>query len=474
MKRLLSIIVFLSSTAKAQKLNIVDFGAVADGKTFNTRSIQAAIDSCSKKGGKVIIPAGVFITGTLYIKNNTTIHLEKNAVLKGGASFDDYPDNKVEYKNYFSHFPDGSNRTNKALLFAENVTNIKIEGKGTIDGNGKSSEFSLGDETVVARSWERPCGILFISCKQILVQNITLTNSAYWLQNYINCDGLTLRGLNIYNHANHNNDGMDIDSRNVLIENCTIDSEDDALCFKSHSRNNFCENIVVRNCVIASNCNAIKFGTTSIGGFKNINITNCTIRKASESPFFNWQKSVKDIELPITILAGIAIESTDGANIENINISNLKMKDVQTPIFIMLGNRGRKQPGDTTAAPIGSVKNISISNITAKAHSKISSSITAFPGQYVENIQLNNIAISNMGKGTADDAKIILPENPGVYPENRMYGQIYPASAFYIRHAKNITLNNIRLVNRNKDERLPIITDDVFDVKVNGLKLSDK
>lgn len=473
MKRLTYIILFFSNGVIAQTHNIVDYGAIADGKTLNTISIQKAIDDCSQKGGKVIIPAGIFMTGTLYIKNNVTIYLEKNGVIKGGSSFDDYPNNNVAYKNYFSHFPDGSLRTNKALLFAENVHNITIEGKGTIDGNGKSSDFSLGDETAVAKSWERPCGILFIGCKNILVQDIYLMNSAYWLQNYLNCDSVVLRRLKIYNHANHNNDGMDIDSRNVLIENCTIDSEDDAMCFKSHSRNNICENIVVRNCDIASNCNAIKFGTTSIGGFKNINISNCTIHKAIESPFFNWQKELHDIELPITNLAGIAIESTDGAVIDNINISNIKIKDVQTPIFIVLGNRGRKQPGDTSLAPTGSIKNIFLNNITAKSHSKISSSITAFPGQYLENIQLNNISINNMGKGTIEDAKIILPENAGVYPENRMYGEVYPAAAFYIRHVKNITLNNIHLKNRNTDKRPPIILYDVIGEKVNRLKISN-
>ncbi|UEG49529.1 hypothetical protein LK994_12885 [Ferruginibacter lapsinanis] len=472
MKQLLYCILFFSSSITAQTYNIIDYGAVADGKTLNTVSIQKAIDACSQKGGKVIVPAGIFMTGTLYVKDNVTIYLEKNATIKGGAFFTDYPDNVVQYKNYFSHFPDGSLRTNKALLFAENVHNITIEGKGTIDGNGKSSDFNLGDETAVARSWERPCGILFISCKKILVQNIRLTNSAYWLQNYLNCDSVTLRGLTIYNHANHNNDGMDIDSRNVLIENCTIDSDDDALCFKSHSRNNICENIVVRNCDIASNCNAIKFGTTSIGGFRNIKISNCRIHKAAESPFFNWQKQLTDIELPITNLAGIAIESTDGATIDNINISDIKMKDVQTPIFIVLGNRGRKQPGDTASAPVGSIKNITLENITAKAHSKISSSITAFPGQYLENIQLNNISINNMGKGTVADASIILPENPAVYPENRMYGEIYPAAAFYIRHVKGITLNDIYLKNRNSDKRLPIIMNDVINGKVNVLKVT--
>jgi polygalacturonase len=464
-----SLFFLMTQIVSAQTYNILDYGAIADGKTINTKAIQTAIDRCSHTGGRVMVPAGIFVTGTLYIKSKVTICLADSAKILGSPSFSDYPNNEVQYKNFFTHFPDGRTRTNKALFFAEGMSNITITGKGTIDGNGTSKEFDLGDDAFSAKSKERPCTILFINCKRIKVTNIHLTDPAYWLENYINCDGLLLKGLSIYNHSNSNVDGMDIDSRNVIVDSCTIDSDDDAICFKSHSRNNICENIVVRNCTIASNCNAIKFGTTSIGGFRNIRISHCTIHRSAESPIFHWQKSLKYIDEPITAIAGIAIEMTDGGVVDNINISDIKMNDVQTPVFIVLANRGRKQVGDTAIAPVGVIKNIVLKNITATSHSKMTSSITAFPGYYVENVMLDNIHLNDMGGGDSTDAKIILKENPTAYPENRMYGYVYPASGLYIRHVKNIVLNNIRLDLKNPDLRPAVILEDVIGGKIKGV-----
>jgi polygalacturonase len=473
-KPTLSILLSLSTfIVSAQSYNILDYGAIADATTINTKAIQAAIDHCSQTGGKVIVPAGVFITGTLYIKSNVTIYLSDRAKIIGSPSFADYPDNEVHYKNFFTHFPNGNSRTNKALFFAEGMHDITITGKGTIDGNGASKDFNLGDDAHSEKSKERPCTILFINCKKIKLEDIHLIDPAYWLENYIDCDGLLLKGLSIYNHSNYNADGMDIDSRNVTIEDCNIDSDDDAICFKSHSKNNLCEDIIVRNCTIASNCNAIKFGTTSIGGFRNINISNCVIKHSAESPIYHWQKTLPFIDKPITALAGIAIEMTDGGMIDSITISDIKMTDVQTPIFLFLGNRGRKQPGDTSIAPIGKIKNIVLDNIAATSDSKMTSSITAFPGYYIENINLNNIVFNGMGGGDSNEAKIILKENPMAYPENRIYGYVYPASGLYIRHVKNISLNKIQFNFRNKEYRPAIIMDDVIDGKVNELKVKD-
>jgi polygalacturonase len=462
---------FLATSISAQTYNITAYGAVADGKTINTKSIQTAIDSCAKTGGRVLIPAGIFVTGTLYIKSNVTIYLDVAAKILGSPSFTDYPDNEVHYKNFFTHFPDGRSRTNKALLFAEGVHDIAITGKGTIDGNGASKEFDLGDDGASQRSKERPCTILFISCTKVAVTNIHLTNPAYWLQNYLNCDGLLLKGLTIYNHSNTNVDGMDIDSRNVTIDSCNIDSDDDAICFKSHSRNNICENITVRNCTIASNCNAIKFGTTSIGGFRNIKIAHCVIHKSAESPIFHWQKVLRFIDEPITAISGISIEITDGGIADNINIADIQMSDVQTPFFLFLGNRGRKQVGDTSVVPVGKMKNITLSNITATSHSKMTSSITAFPGYYVENVTLNNIHINNTVVGDSTDAKIILPENATAYPENRIYGDVYPASGLYMRHVKNITIDKFVLHLKSKDGRPATIMEDVTGSKINRFQL---
>ncbi len=461
---------FLSCTDK-KEFNILNYGAIGDNSTLNTEAIQKAINACHEKGGgKVIIPKGTFLSGTIYMKHNVNLHLEAEAILKGSPSFKDYPDNEVKYINSFSHRTDRV-FGNKALLFGEGVKNISITGSGTIDGSGDSPEFQLGNDSNF-ESRSRPCMLLFIDSKNIKVYDLNLRNSAYWLQNYLGCETLHLKGLNIYNHTNFNQDATDIDARNVLIEDCVIDADDDGICLKSHDPNRIVENVVVRNCTIASNCNAVKFGTKSDGGFKDIYISNCFIRKASEDNVRKWQEALEFIELPTTVISGFALESVDGGIIENVQVSDIEMEDVQTPIFIIMGRRNVGQAGNdefynsenTTPDPalaVGKVSNISFKNITARSHSKMASSITSVPGHYIENISLENIKISSMGNGTRREAGTELTEYNGFYPENRMYGFVYPASGFYLRHIKNITLKNVELEVRNKDYRSPVILDNV-------------
>lgn len=456
--------------AKAQTYNVKDFGAVGDGKTMNTKAIQNAIDKCAQTGGQVLIPAGTFLSGTLHLKSKVHIVINEGGVLKGSPYFKDYPDNAVQYVNSFTYTA-GKPRANKAFLFAEGADDISITGKGTINGSGDSPEFNLGNDDTPA-SKLRPCMLLMIDSKHITLSDLTLTNSAYWLQNYLGCEYLELKGLTIYNQTNYNQDAIDIDAKHVLIENCKIDADDDGVCLKSHSKDFVVEDVTVRNCSIASNCNAIKFGTASSGGFKNINISNCTIQKASADHIRHWQRNLQFIGQPITVIAGVAIESVDGAVIDRVNISDIKMNDVQTPIFIVLGNRGNKAPADTnfynttsgrvSTKGAGSITNISIKNITATSYSKMCSSVTAFPGVYVENVELSDITLNTMGNGTPTEANTPLKENPGAYPENRMYGQIYPASGFFIRHVKNISLNRVKFTLRNADHRPSVILDDVI------------
>lgn len=466
----------LIQSCSTSSYNILEFGAVGDGIIMNTTAIQSAIDKCSENGGgKVIIPKGDFLSGTLYMKDNVNLHLEDGALLKGSSSFDDYPDNRVKYNNSFTGRDIFGS---KALIFGEGLNNVSITGNGTIDGSGDSSSFQLGnDESDESR--RRPCMLLFLDSKNIKVHDLNLRNSAYWLQNYLGCDSLHLKGLKIFNHTNFNQDATDIDASNVLIEDCIIDADDDGICLKSHDPNRIVENITVRNCTISTNCNAIKFGTKSDGGFRNINISNCYIKKASKDHIRKWQENLEFIELPTTILAGIALESVDGGIIENVNISDIQMEDVQTPIFVIMGRRNVGQAGNKDfyesekpvdqALNVGKVSNLSFKNITAKSHSKMTSSISAVPGCYVENVTIENIKISTMGDGTKEDAESSLPEYKGWYPENRMYGFVYPSSGLFLRHVKNVTIKNIDLTVRKTDFRPSIILDDVHNISIESL-----
>lgn len=465
----LSIAILAGTVATAQRsFNVTGFGAVGDGKQINTAAIQRAIDACGPGGDTVLIPKGVFVSGTLKLRSGITLCVVEGAVLKGSPYFKDYPLNQVQYKNAFTHTPEGQILMSRAFLFAEDAAGVTLTGKGTIDGSGDAKEFDLGNDSDNPDSRLRPCMLLFIHCRNIRVNNLHLSNSAYWMQNYIGCDGLHLSGLSIYNHTNYNQDGMDIDARNVLIENCNIDVDDDGICFKSHERVNIVEHVTVRNCSISSNCNAIKFGTMSIGGLKDVNISHCTIQKASADHIRHWQQNLQFIENPVTVISGIALESVDGAIIEDVTITDINMKDVQTPVFIVLSNRARL-PVDATDYRKGAIRNVRVSNITATSHSKMASSITGFPGAYVEDIRLENININGMGTGTAEDAKAAFPENEKAYPENRMYGMVYPASGFYLRHVKNSRLKNVILNTRSNDARPPVVLDDVSGIQLHRL-----
>ncbi len=466
----ITVFVLLSLQSNGQKVyNIKDFGAVGDGNTMNTVAIQTAIDKCSKTGGQVLIPEGIFMSGTIQLKSKVEIHIEKNGILKGSPVFKDYPMNNVTYPNAFNLKFNGDISLSRALIFAEGEHDIALTGEGSINGNGDASAFNLGNDGASQKSRQRPCMMLIVNCRNIKVYDLFLTNSAYWLENYIGCESLHIKGVTIYNHTNYNQDGMDIDAKNVLIENCKIDVDDDGICFKNHERKHIVENVVVRNCTIASNCNAIKFGTVTMGGLKNVSVFNCTIKAASEDKIRHWQQNVPFIELPITALSGLAIESVDGAIVDGVRFSDITMQDVQTPIFVVLGNRSYKPVGDSIYRA-GQIKNLVFKNIKATSHSKMASSITAYPGTYVKNILLENIVLDNMGKGTDKDAEIAFPENPKAYPENRMYGAVYPASGFYIRHAKNIQLKNIQLSVRNQDARPSIVMEDMHNITISNLQ----
>lgn len=268
---------------------------------------------------------------------------------------------------------------------------------------------------------------------------------------------------------NSNNDGFDIDGcENVLIENSEIHSHDDAICLKSSL--NPCRNIVVRNCNVSSITAALKFGTSSSGGFIDVDVSNCY--------FFDCP------------MGGIKLQSVDGARMENVNISRITMDNVGSPLFIRLGNRGRIYTGNTETgsdtgrgesegAPVGSIKGIRISDVVANVtiqprrgnevtDKEIAEAgpimITGIPGHYVEDVLLENITISYPGGGTEEFAQAVVPEDETRYPEQRFFG-ILPAWGAYVRHAKNVEFKNVKMTTRTTDARERIVLDDVISFK---------
>ena len=422
---------------------ITNFGAVGDKVTLNTKAIQRAIDSCAASGGGlVVVPAGNFLSGTIHLKTGVTLHVQSGGTLFGSPRASDYPLNTSVYHS----------TNNRALIYAKDANHIGISGTGTIDGQGKSSEFQNNGK----EDGTRPKIIEFANCDDIMVKDINLTNAAYWTQYYVYCRNVVIDHINVYSFANFNNDGIDVDSQNVTIRNCTINSQDDGICLKSESPV-ACRNVTVDNCTITTNCNGIKFGTASSAGFKNIKVQNC---KVSKPPLHLYPRVYGQ--------SGIAIEAVDGGVIDSVLCDNIQISGVETPIFIKLGDRSRKNP-DGLGLP-GKMQNVTISNVTARGESKMSSSITGFPGYYVNNIVLKNVSLTSSGGGTTTDANRVVPENQKNYPENTMLGTL-PAYGLYIRHAKNITLDNVTTSYASSDVRPAIYTEDVQNVGATSLEM---
>jgi polygalacturonase len=427
----------------AAEYNIMTFGAVADGKTICTDAIQSAIDKSAENGGKVIIPAGNFITGTLFLRNNTTLVIEKNARLSGSTQLDDYPRVKVGFRFY------GDTWTNQSLIIAHNVNNITIEGEGTIDGQGGA--FPTNTKKKPDRYRDRPYLLWIADCRNILIKDVELTSSAMWLQSYIRCEKLRIDGIRVFNHSNKNNDLMDIDGcKDVVITGVVGDADDDGITFKS-TTDRISENIVVSNCIISSHCNAIKFGTETTAGFRNVTITNCIIRKSAAKTAITG--------LPEGI-CGIALEIVDGGIMENINISNIVIDDARVPFFVRLGNRARKHYDEAATPPVGSISNININNITARASGSIGCSITGIPDGKITGITLSNSRFICTGGINEDMSKSEIKELEDLYPESSMFG-ILPAYGLYVRHVNNINLTGLTFELLAADKRPTIICDDV-------------
>jgi parallel beta-helix repeat protein len=277
------------------------------------------------------------------------------------------------------------------------------------------------------------------------------------MQHYLACDNLQIKGIRVYNHCNYNNDGIDIDGcHDVLISDCIIDSDDDGICLKSTSPR-LCRNVTVSNCVVHSHCNSLKLGTETTGGFQNIQFSNCLVSPPEKETVFYGQ--------PVGQSA-ISVEMVDGGILDQVSFDHITILETRCPIFIRLGNRARKHAPEAPQPLVGSLRNVSITNVMATTSSKTTSNITGISGAYAENIYLGNIQVTNKSTGTAADAAIVVPEKDEAYPTAGMFGDVLPASAFFVRHVKNITFENVRVVIENENVRPAFVLDDVQDISI--------
>ncbi len=441
--RIIIIFFAISFSVNAKEYIVLDYGAKGDGSSIETKAIQKAINACSKTGGIVVFPAGKYLSGTIYLKSNVTIYLQKGATILGSTAMEDYPENQPDYTFY------RKGKILRSLIYAEKCENIAIKGEGTIDGQG--DKIVLANGKMASSYGERPHIIWMIQCKGINVEGIKLQNSAMWMQHYMACENLYIHDVEVYNHCNKNNDMIDINGcKDVIISDFRGDSDDDGITLKStHAMPN--ENITITNCILSSHCNAIKCGTESNTGFKNIIISNIVIRPSKDREVIYGKPDG---------ISGISLEVVDGAEMNGINISNIVMDGPAVPLFIRLGNRARGYDQNLPKPEIGSIENITITNITAFNTGPQGSSITGIPGHLVKNITLDNIRVFYKGGGNEDDAKNIIPEKEDGYPEATMFG-VLPSYGMFIRHAENITLKNIEFYFQMDDRRPALYLDDI-------------
>ncbi len=369
-----------ANTESIKTYNIRQYGAVGDGVTLDTKAIQDAINAASSNnGGIVMFPVGTYLSGTIRLLSNVKLQLDKGSTLLGTAD-------RTHYQK--AHF--------FALIIAEDQLNIGISGKGIIDGNGKllsADTERLAKEGIFPNAEEgyRPAIINLLRCKNVNIIDITLRNSAMWVQDYRECEYLKIENVTVKSNVARNNDGLDItDCKHVVVRGCDIDAEDDGICPKSSSSVG-CDDMLIENCRVRSSCNGLKFGTASVGGFKNI--------------------TVRNLEIYDTYQSAIALEIVDGGVMENINISKIKITDSNNPFFIRLGNRN--SPG-----AVGTVSGISISDVTAEIPTRqpgtkssyldhwnhyrqgpLTGLIVGLPGHPICNVKLRNISITYGGIG---------------------------------------------------------------------------
>lgn len=438
----------------ARIYNIRDFGAKGDGQTLDTAAVQAAIDACNKdQGGTVLVPAGVFVIGTIEMKSNVTLHIVAQGTLLGSADGKQYHAADAIPLSGDTTLNDG----NVGLIFAVKAENIVIEGLGTIDGQG--SQFRSPTKGVLPPAGisgpHRPYHLLFYQCKNFAVRDIFLLKSAFHSVRIIQCEFVKLEGIHIHGRVVNNNDGFHfISSRYVHLSNCDVQCQDDACALFGS-----CQFITVTNCSFSTRWSVFRFGG---GEARNITVSNCLIYETYGCP--------------------VKMRCGPGNVFEDISFSNIVMKDVTGPISIGLGPQHghAAAPGESP----GIVRNISFSGIHATVVKPVQLRDTEFTSNYnpgeifscitlngvdegiLENISFNDVHISFPGGGTAEQAAV--RDVPKVAGEYYQIG-VPPAYGLYARNVKGLTLHNMRFSMASPDLRPAAIFDHVEDVAVNGL-----
>jgi polygalacturonase len=494
----------------AASFDVKSYGAHGDGRTLDTAAINQAIAAAADAGGgTVTFPAGEYLSYTLHLRSHVTLYLDAGATIVAAEPSADLtvgyeapePNPVTEYYEDFGH-----SHWHNSLIVGENLEDIGITGPGRIYGKGlsrgaaglrrdslpeerkanKVPDLALPKAAIDAIAAQKPGpfnypgkdtlpagvgnkAIALKNCRNVIFRDFTLYHGGHFAILATGVDNWTCDNLKI----DTNRDGIDFDCcQNVRVSNCSVNSpNDDGICPKSSyglGYNRPTENITITNCQVSGfdegtfldgtrargknhvfgngPTGRIKCGTESNGAFRNITISNCV---------FEYCR-------------GLALESVDGALMEDITVSNITMRDiVNAPIFIRLGARLRGPDG----TKVGTAKRIKIDNVVA--HNVAAQSgilIAGLANASIEDLALSNIFIDYVGGGTKEQGDRVVPEYEQEYPEPSRFG-IIPAWGLWARHVKNFDLHHVEFRSAADDLRPTIILDDVNGVTIDHAKV---
>ena len=458
--------VSLMTHASSADYNVRDYGAKGDGKTLDHHAINAAIDSCvAHGGGRVVVPAGTYLCGSIRMKSHVELHLSAGAkILAAPASMKAY--DEAEQWEGPAYQDGGHTYFKNSLIYAIGQEHVSVTGRGMIDGQGLTKkDTEKGGVVNGGNIGTGDKAIAFKLCRNILIRDVTIYRGGHFAIILTGCELGTVDNVTI----DTNRDGFDIDCCKYLsVSNCKINTpRDDALVLKSSyalKKPVITEHIAITNCVITGYklgslldgsyipepvswvCGRFKLGTESNGGYKNISLSNCTFMYSS----------------------GLAFEEVDQGIMENITVSNITMNHVHHyPIYITTGCRNRG-PKERTTVSTG--RDIMISNMVANDVDSLAGIIvTGMPGEPLRNITLSNIQLQFRGGGRAELAKREYREQGKNYPEAK-FAKETPAYGLFARHVDGLEVNNVTFRTMKPEYRPAAMLVDVKNESITNLK----
>ncbi len=436
----------LSSNGSApHSFNVRDYGAAGNGEVLDTQAIQAALDACSQQGGgTVFVPAGNYLTGSIFLRSNITLYLDAGAVLLGS-------ENPADYPIIHSRWEGAEQQTYAPLIGGSRLQNIAIVGRGAIDGQGAGWWQRFRERRL---DYPRPRLIAFAHCANLLIEDITAVNSPSWTLNPVHCENVTINKVTILNPPDSpNTDGINPDScANVHIANCYISAGDDCIAIKSgielDSPDNLvpCRNLTITNCTMASGHGGVVIGSEMSGGVKNVVISNCV--------FIGTDR-------------GIRFKSRRGRGgvVEDIRVSNIVMTDVLCPFTMNLyyapGARGNKLVSDKRAQPVTRgtpcFRRIHLSHITAREVKVAAAFLYGLAEMPVEDISLSDVFIS------------LSPNAESGYPDMADDLELMQQAGFFACRVRGLRLHNVEIAGQLGPA---LILSDSAEVEISATKTS--